>query len=316
MNQAATLFTSRLALRPLSPDDAHKLHDMYKNRAAMTYWHSPPHRTVDETREAISSMLTENARWWSVRERDKDDPIGVVGFLGNQGVPGMGYILHPDYWGRGYMTEAARSALEYGFNVLELNRVELWIQEGNTASERLAKRLGFRCLGRFRQKYAHQSNSHEKWVYGLHVDEWLQGHGHALPENISTSPSPKSPIVYGLQPILAVSDVKKTAYDYRNRMGFHVEWLYGDPPTHGCVAYGQWTVEGARIQLTQGTVDPSATAALSLYLFVDDQIDRLYETCQANGVTIVSHLQSHPWGMREFKVIDLNGYALRFGTPM
>ena len=67
------------------------------------------------------------------------------------------------------MAEAVRAALDYGFANLGIDRVELWIAEDNLRSLRLAERLGFTYRGRFRQKYRHDPDSHEKRVYSLRV---------------------------------------------------------------------------------------------------------------------------------------------------
>jgi ribosomal-protein-alanine N-acetyltransferase len=62
----------------------------------------------------------------------------------------MGYIIRRDFWGQGLTAEACRAALGYGFDVLGLDRVELWIDTTNYASQRVAQKLNFRVKGAFR----------------------------------------------------------------------------------------------------------------------------------------------------------------------
>ena len=56
----------------------------------------------------------------------------------------IGYILHPDFAGHGYATEAARAVLGLGFDGLGLHRIVARIEERNEASVRVARRLGMR----------------------------------------------------------------------------------------------------------------------------------------------------------------------------
>jgi RimJ/RimL family protein N-acetyltransferase/uncharacterized glyoxalase superfamily protein PhnB len=306
-----TIHTDRLVMRPLVDGDAEALYRTYSHPQATRFW-CAPHVTVDDTRALIASELRGPGISWTVclggehGSNEPSEPIGVVSYLGNVGVPGLGYIMHPDYWGHGYMAEAVRAALAYGFSNLGIDRVELWIAGDNLRSLRLAERLGFTYRGRFRQKYYHDPASHEKRVYGLHINEWRTGPD-AKPEPI--------PPCYGLEPVLAVRNVGATAEWYRNQLDFVIYWLVDDPPTHGSVALCQWTPEGARIQLTQASEAINLPTGLSLYLFVGPDIDERYARCLARGVEIVRALDSFPWGMREFSVRDPNGYVLRFGTP-
>jgi RimJ/RimL family protein N-acetyltransferase len=56
----------------------------------------------------------------------------------------IGYILHPDFAGHGYATEAAHALLGLGFDGLGLHRIVARIEERNEASVRVAHRLGMR----------------------------------------------------------------------------------------------------------------------------------------------------------------------------
>lgn len=308
MDEQRTFRTDRLTLRPLAASDAADLFSMYAHPEAMRYWDTPPHKDVATTRALLERMIANpQGCAWAICLAQNDRAIGVVEYLGNPGVPGMGYILHPDYWRQGYTSEAVHAALEYGFSVLGLDRVELWINDENVASQRLAKKVGFIRRGRFQQKYHHHNAVHEKYVYGMYRHEWQQLAGHPP----ASTPAAR---FYSLQPILLVPDVEATARYYCDKLGFSLSFLYGDPPTHGAVARGDWTTEGAQIQFSQRQpVGPSP--AVELYFFVGPQLEQLYADYSAQGVEVVRELATMPWGMREFAIRDCNGYLLRFGTP-
>ena len=108
-------------------------------------------------------------------------------------------------------------------------------------------------------------------------------------------------------------DVKATAEYYRDKLGFEIGFLYGDPPTYGSVVLSEWTATGASIHLSKA--DAASPAGIALYLNVGPGLDRLYETYRARGVDLVGEIVQQPWGAREFALRDCNGYLLRFSTP-
>jgi RimJ/RimL family protein N-acetyltransferase len=64
----------------------------------------------------------------------------------------VGWHLHPDSWGHGYATEAARAVIEHGF-AAGLPEVYAVVRPGNEASLAVCARLGMVPLGRFRRWY-------------------------------------------------------------------------------------------------------------------------------------------------------------------
>jgi len=305
MDDRSDIATERLALRPLALEHAAALHEMFADPEAMRFWHAPPSLHLDQTRAVVAELRSGPQRAWALFHRSGGEAIGIVYYLGNPGVPGMGYILNRNHWGKGLMSEAVRGALAYGFEELGLDRVELWIDARNIASQGVAERIGFKRRGAFRQKYNHDADAHEKLVYGLRIGAWRAG---------AAAKSTRPIEAYSLQPVLAVADVRATADYYRDRLGFEIAFLFGAPPTYGAVALYEWTATGAHIHLSRADRPPTADG-LSLYVNVGPGIDALHETYRARAVDIVSPVVRQPWGMREFAIRDCNGYILRFGTP-
>lgn len=297
--------TPRLRLCPLHPDDLTALHQAFSDPEAMRYWHTLPHQSVDETRQMFQHELEHGAHYWTIRLIDGDEVVGFVGFLGNTRVPAMGYLIQRAYWGRGYATQAVQAVLDYGFHELGLDRVELWIHEHNLASQRVAQKLGFRLKGRIHQRFSWEDNHHIMIVYGLRALEWPR---------VNPTPPAGRPQFFGLQPVLAVHDVAQTVSFYCDRLGFDLDFLYGDPPQHAAVAASDWSPEAVTLQFAQVPVGTPLALTGWCYIFVEAGIDALYEAYVAAGVEIIRPLQTFPWGMREFDILDCNGYQLRFGT--
>jgi RimJ/RimL family protein N-acetyltransferase len=72
--------------------------------------------------------------------------IGRIGLLRPEGWPGLevGWLLGRSAWGQGYATEAARAAVEYAWRELDAQELISLIAPDNTASQRVAARLGMR----------------------------------------------------------------------------------------------------------------------------------------------------------------------------
>jgi catechol 2,3-dioxygenase-like lactoylglutathione lyase family enzyme len=105
-------------------------------------------------------------------------------------------------------------------------------------------------------------------------------------------------------PALRVSDVRAAVGFYTTNLGFREAFTYGDPPTMAGVNLGN-----VQIFLELGTPRPEGCA---LY-FVVGNADELFEFHRANGVEIMEQPGDRPYGLRDYRVRDLNGYELGFG---
>ena len=79
------------------------------------------------------------------------------------------------------------------------------------------------------------------------------------------------------EPVLYVYDVAKTASYYEEKLGFTIDFLFGDPPVHAGVSRGNWTGNMVQIQLAQVDADRPISPAGYLYIFVNAAIDSLHE---------------------------------------
>lgn len=84
----------------------------------------------------------------------------------------IGWVLNPDYHGRGLAAEAARELLALAFCELGMHRAWAQIDPRNTASARLCERLGMRKEAHFRHDMWFKGEWGDTAVYGLLEDEW------------------------------------------------------------------------------------------------------------------------------------------------
>ena len=105
-----------------------------------------------------------------------------------------------------------------------------------------------------------------------------------------------------ITPQLPVADVRATQEYYRDVLGFQIAWLWED-------SYGAVYNDDVRIYFTR-TDEPRP----SMCCCVDvDDADAVHEKFKSQGATIVSEIETKPWGMREFTIQDPDGHLLRVG---
>ena len=301
MDDHVELKTERLTLEPVRRRHAQALFPILSNLEAVRFWHAPPHASVEETIAYIDGLISGRARGWAIVPRGSSDAVGLVYYISDTVPVGMGYILHPVYWGRGVAGEAVSKVLEHGFDALKFDRIEFWIETKNSRSLALADRLGFVRRGNFRAKYPHRAEPHELVVLGLYAGE------------DSTHPKEIEEQFYSCVPILSVPDVSAAVAFYRDKLDFTLEFMHGDPPGVARLYRSDWSVPGNRVQFQTSDAPPNF-ASLALYFEVGAAIDALFAQFKSRGVAIEREPQTMAWGMREFAVRDCHDVLLRFGT--
>ena len=137
----AELVTTRLRLRPAVPSDLAPLHAVFAAPEAMRFWSTGPHASLDETRDWLEAMI-------AIRPGQGEDFVvehdgRVIGKAGLWRFPEIGFILHPDYWGRGLARDALAAVIARAFAVHRLARIVADVDPRNLASLGLLARLGF-----------------------------------------------------------------------------------------------------------------------------------------------------------------------------
>ncbi len=107
-------------------------------------------------------------------------------------------------------------------------------------------------------------------------------------------------------PSLFVPDIMESVEFYTSRLGFDVGFLWGEPPTMAGMQLGN-----VQVFLEEG---PSAPSGCALY-FVVGNADELFEFQRVNGVEIIVGPADREYGLRDYRVRDLNGYEITFGHP-
>jgi ribosomal-protein-alanine N-acetyltransferase len=142
------IHTSRLVLRPWREEDREPWAAMGADPEVMEFFPAPLDRSqADVAFDRISTALADRG-WglWAV-----DAGAGFIGFTGlapatfdAHFTPAIevGWRFARSAWGHGYATEAARAALDYGFEQLDLDEVVSFTSVTNTRSRAVMQRVG------------------------------------------------------------------------------------------------------------------------------------------------------------------------------
>lgn len=149
--------TKRLILRQWKESDVEPFITMGLDQDVMQFF--PNLLTPQESHnliQKISSLINENGwGFWAVELKETHQFIGFIG-LHSQPEPfdfspcgEIGWRLAKEFWKQGYATEGAKAALDYGFNVLNLDKIVSFTANINTPSQAVMKRLGMQKVKNF-----------------------------------------------------------------------------------------------------------------------------------------------------------------------
>ncbi|MEG4853987.1 GNAT family N-acetyltransferase [Microcoleus sp. B5-D4] len=140
--------TARLYLRQFRPEDLDDLYRIYSDPETMKYLTGV--RTREATEIAIHTMLKRweqnNFGMWALVHKIDCKMIGRCGlaFLDQTPEVELGYALDKVYWNQGLATEASLASLNYGFKILDLERIVAIARPENIASQRVIQKVGMK----------------------------------------------------------------------------------------------------------------------------------------------------------------------------
>lgn len=170
---AVTLHTPRLELSIPAEADIDAIFQACQDPAIQRYTTVPsPYRREDAEQFIVSvaeQWAGDQHRTWAMRH--EGELVGTIGLyrLSGKGDGELGYWVAPQARGNGFITEASRAVLEWGFSPdgPALVRIEWHASVGNVASARTARTLGFRFEGVRRQALTHAHGRDDGWSAAL-----------------------------------------------------------------------------------------------------------------------------------------------------
>jgi RimJ/RimL family protein N-acetyltransferase len=144
------IITERLLLREWKVTDYKDLYEYAKSELVGPNAGWQPHKDEEESKEIIQMFINGNDTY-AIELKSENKVIGGIGLhdrkpdeaLSHLKQKEIGYVLNPDYWGKGYVPEAVKSLLKYGFEKLNLDLIWCGHYDFNYNSKRVNEKCGF-----------------------------------------------------------------------------------------------------------------------------------------------------------------------------
>ncbi|MGI5308583.1 GNAT family N-acetyltransferase [Rheinheimera sp. WS51] len=172
------LETERLLLSELRLEDEADLFNLFSNPSVVEYYDLDVFSEYSQAANLINLFTSryeeKQGIRWAIRLKSSGRVIGTCGF--NSWSSKMrnaiiGYDLLPELWRQGYSLEAVRAIISAGFSGAlpcgELHRIQADTVLGNSASESLLRRLGFKEEGVRRECGYWKNKFHDLKCFGL-----------------------------------------------------------------------------------------------------------------------------------------------------
>jgi [ribosomal protein S5]-alanine N-acetyltransferase len=174
------LVTERLVLREFEEADFTST-NIYERDPEVVRYQSHGVRSPAESRDYIRAVIEESRKSprhlfdLAVTLREDGRLIGRCGM--RMTAPeireaALWYVLHPAFWRRGYITEAARALVGFGFEDLDVHRFFIDCDPQNIGSARVAQKLGMRREAHFVENAWLKGEWRDSLIYAILEREW------------------------------------------------------------------------------------------------------------------------------------------------
>jgi len=169
------LQTERLLLRAHSLDDAKALFALRTNEEVMKYIYRERPKDLLEVQTLITTLNKGfeegNILVWIIALKENPSQmIGSIGYyrtdLANHRAE-IGYMLHPDYWGNGIISEALIKTIAFGFENINLHSICADVSPKNSASRQILLKHGFQEEAYFKERYYFAGEFLDSEIYSL-----------------------------------------------------------------------------------------------------------------------------------------------------
>ncbi|MFT4660147.1 MAG: ribosomal-protein-alanine N-acetyltransferase [Patiriisocius sp.] len=178
-----TLLSERLILRPLSIEDLSAVHNLHSLPETDEFNTLGIPKDIDETEKVITPLVRVNESelrgnfTWAIESKDEHDFIGLIAMnlaAEKFSRAEVWYKLDSKFWKNGYATESVKRLLSFGFNDLDLHRIEAGCAVGNLGSLKVLEKAGMIKEGRTRQRLPLKTGWSDGFDFGMLKSEYLE----------------------------------------------------------------------------------------------------------------------------------------------
>lgn len=167
------LTTERLLLQQVIPDDQQFIFEGLSHPEVIPFY-GVRYSSFEATKAQMDwyNELFENGTGisWKIVNRqtlEKMGDISIYLYKPEHKKAEIGFWLLPQYWNKGYASEAMAAAIQYWKVEKDLHRLEGFVEEGNTASSKLLEKAGFRYEGKMKDCEIKNGNYISLLIYAL-----------------------------------------------------------------------------------------------------------------------------------------------------
>ncbi len=176
-----TLATERLVLRQMTHADAADVFKLRADPSVSKYIAREPYTKQEEVTgfiDKITKGINDNeCGYWAVALKTDNKLIGTccIWHISQEHQRAeIGYELHPDFQGKGIMSEALPMLLNFGFKTLNLHSIEAVVYPKNMQSIRLLEKFGFVREAYFKENFRFHDKFQDTAIYSLLTQNFIK----------------------------------------------------------------------------------------------------------------------------------------------
>lgn len=173
------LETERLILRKVTKEDIEDMYLYGSDEEVSKYVTWNTHETIADTKGFVEFVLNkyENKQVspWGIEYKENRKFIGTIDFVWwqpNHKIAEIGYVISKDYWGKGLTTEVAKELVKFGFEEMDLVRVQARCDVENIASARVMEKVGMTFEGIIRKGIFVKGEHRDLKMYSILKEEF------------------------------------------------------------------------------------------------------------------------------------------------
>ncbi|AND79631.1 GNAT family N-acetyltransferase [Streptococcus pantholopis] len=160
--------TERLIMRPFTFSDSDDFWAICSNPQNLSFIFPAQASRQESDCLLVHYFMMSPLGIWAVEDQETGKMIGAIRFEKLNPVTRtteIGYFLHRDFWGRGYMTECLQNLVDLSFTAMDLQALKIIVHKENAASRRVAQKSGFRLMREFKgsDRYSHKMRNYTEY---------------------------------------------------------------------------------------------------------------------------------------------------------
>ena len=174
-----TLETNRLTLRKLLITDIKDMFEYGSDFKVSEFVMWNKYETLEDAKNFADIIINKyekgNDNFWAIELKENSKMIGTINFVDfkrKYNWAELGYVLNRNYWSSGIMTEAIKKIIQYGFEELDLNKIQAKCIKENIGSYKAMEKVGMKLDGVLRQHMMKKEKYVDLVSYSILRDEF------------------------------------------------------------------------------------------------------------------------------------------------